>query len=86
MLEVVILLSNKVCGPKKKKDFNILVFNMITGKNENILTKEISCESKSKFDGRKCNSNQKWNNRKCQHECIIFGILLNGVAKVENIF
>ena len=39
---------------------------MITGKNElKILTKDISCECKSKFDKRKCNSNQKWNNNKC---------------------
>ena len=31
---------------------------MITGKNESkVLTKEISCKCKCKFDGRKCNSN-----------------------------
>ena len=39
---------------------------MITGKNESKnLTKDISCECKCKFDGRKCNSNQKWNNDRC---------------------
>ena len=27
-------LSNKVCVPNKKEDLNMLVFNMITGKNE----------------------------------------------------
>ena len=27
-------LSNKVCVPNKKDDLHILVFNMITGKNE----------------------------------------------------
>ena len=35
---------------------------MITGKNlSKILTKDIPCECKCKFDGRKCNSDQKWN-------------------------
>ena len=43
---------------------------MITGKNEsNILTKDISCECKFKFDGRKCNSDQWRNNDRCQYEC-----------------
>ena len=59
-------LSNKVCVPSKAEDLNLSVFKMITGKNDSkILTKEISCECKCKFDGRKCNSNQKWNNDKC---------------------
>ena len=36
------------------------MFNMITRKNESkIFTRDISCECKCKFDGRKCNSNQK---------------------------
>ena len=39
---------------------NIHFFNKITGKNvPDILTKDISCECKCKFDIRKCNSNQK---------------------------
>ena len=39
---------------------------MITEKNESkILTKDVSCECKCKFDERKCNSNQKWNNDEC---------------------
>ena len=29
---------------------------------KNNQTKDISCECKCKFDGRKCSSNQKWNN------------------------
>ena len=59
-------LPNKVCVQNKIEDLNIYVFNMITGINEsNILTKQISCECKCKFDGRKCNSNQWWNNNKC---------------------
>ena len=59
-------LPNKVCVQNKIEDLNIHVFNMITGINESkILTKQISCECKCKFDGRKCNSNQWWNNNKC---------------------
>ena len=61
-------LFNKVCIPNKT-GLNLSVFNMITGINESkILTKDITCKCKCKFDGRKCNSNQKWN--KCECECI----------------
>ena len=43
---------------------------MISGKNESkILTKDISCECKCIFDGRKYNSYQCWKNNKCQREC-----------------
>ena len=43
---------------------------MIRGINEwKTLTKHISCECKSRFDGRKCNSDQWRNNRKCRCEC-----------------
>ena len=39
---------------------------MITRINESkALTKDISCECKFRFDGRKCNSDQWWNNDKC---------------------
>ena len=52
-------LSNEVCVPNKMEDLNQSVFNMITGINESkTLRKHISCESKCKFDGRKCNSEQ----------------------------
>ena len=62
-------LSHKVNIPNKTEDLNIYVFNMITGKNESkLLAKVISCESKCKFDGRKCNSDQNWNNDKCRCE------------------
>ena len=38
---------------------------MNTGKNESkVLTKDIPCKCKRKFDERKRNSNQKWNNDK----------------------
>ena len=60
-------LSNKVCVPNKTEEFDIHVFNMLTGKNESkFLTKDISCKCKFKFDGKKCNSNQKGNNCKCR--------------------
>ena len=63
-------LSNKVCVPNKIEDLDLSVFNMITGINESkTLTKDISCECKSKFDGKKCNSDQWWNNKKCRCEC-----------------
>ena len=59
-------LSNEVCVPNKTEDLNLSVFNMITGTNElNTLTKDISCECKYKFDGRKCSLDQSWNNNKC---------------------
>ena len=51
-------LSNRVCVPNKTENLKLSVFNMITGINETkILTKHISCESKCKFDVRKCDSN-----------------------------
>ena len=63
-------LSNKVCDPNKTEGLNLSMFNMVTGKNESkMLTKDISCEYKYKFDGRKCNPNQKWNNDKFRCEC-----------------
>ena len=89
-------LSNRVCVSNKTEDLNIHVFNMITGNNESkILTKDISCKYKCRFDGEKSNLDQWWNNDKCLYECkkhyvqyvkkIIFGILLHVVAKMEKI-
>ena len=58
-------LSNKVCVPNETEDLNLSVFNMITEIYESkILTKDISCKCKCKFDRRECNSNQWWNNDK----------------------
>ena len=52
---------NEVCVPNKTEDLNLSVFSMITEINElKTLTKHISCESKCKFDGRKCSSDQWW--------------------------
>ena len=63
-------LSNNVCVPNKTEDLNLSVFNMITGINESkTLTRQISCECKCRFDGRKCNSDQWWNDYKCQCKC-----------------
>ena len=63
-------LSDKVWVPKKTKDLNLSMFNMITGINElKVLTEHITCKRKSKFDGRKCNLDQWWNNNKCRCEC-----------------
>ena len=46
--------SNKVCVPNKTEDLNLSVFKMITGINVlNNLTKDISCECKCRFDGKK---------------------------------
>ena len=60
-------LSNRVCVPIKIEDLNIHDFNMITRKNESkVLTKDISCERKCRFDRKKCNSSQWWNNNKCR--------------------
>ena len=57
-------------GSKQNRRFKYTFLNMITGKNESkVLTKDISCKCKCKFDGKKCNSNQKWNNDKCRCEC-----------------
>ena len=47
-------LSNRVCVPNKTEDLNIHTCNMITEKNESkVLTKDISCERKCRFDGKK---------------------------------
>ena len=63
-------LSNKVCVPNKTEEFNLSIFNMITGINEfKILTKHILCQCKCRFDEGKCNSDQGWSNDKCRCEC-----------------
>ena len=50
-------MSNKVCVPNKTEDFNLSMFNMITGLNKSkTLTKHILFKCKSKLDGWKCNS------------------------------
>ena len=84
-------LTNKVCVPNKTENFNLRVFNMITGINESkTLTMNISC--KSKCDCIKCDSNQKWNNdncrcefknprKHCMYKNILFGILLHVAVK-----
>ena len=64
-------LSNKLCVLNKIEKLNLSVFNMITGINKSkILTKDISCKCKCKFDKRKCNSVQWWHSDKCWWEFI----------------
>ena len=75
----------------KTEDLNIHFLNMISTESE-ILTKDISCECKCKFNWRKYDSNLKWNKDKSRCECknrrnvkkIIFGILIHAVAKMVN--
>ena len=51
---------------KENRIFKCMCFNIITGKNESkILTKDISCKCKCRFDEKKCNSDQWWNSDKC---------------------
>ena len=64
------VLLPKICVPKKTKDINVEVFNMITNKNEaKKLVKYISCDCKCKFNSTTCNLNQKGNIETCQCEC-----------------
>ena len=78
-------LSNEVCVPNKTEDFNLSLFNMITGINElKTLTKCISYESKCRFDGIMINVNVSVKNV-MDVKKIMFGILLHVVVKMENI-
>ena len=53
-------MSNRMPVPNKTKDWNLIVFHMITGINEsNISTKHISFELKYRFDSSKCNCNRR---------------------------
>ena len=52
-------LSSKVYVPNKTEDLNLSVLRMITETNESkVLTKDVSCECKCRFDGRICDSDQ----------------------------
>ena len=87
-------LSNKVCNPNKTDNLNKHIFNMITRKKEqNILTKYISCECKCRFDekiiiqindGTAINGNVSVKNVMYM-KTILFGILLHVAVKIENI-
>ena len=55
------VLSPKIYVPKKTKEINVKVFNMITNINKaKRSVKHISCNCKYKFNSRTCNSNQKY--------------------------
>ena len=52
--------SGRIYVVSKTEDINLNASNIVTRINESkSFTKLISCESKCKFDGRKCNSDQK---------------------------
>ena len=55
-------LSNKVYVPNKIRFKSKRVQHDYRINESKILTKNISCECKCKFDGRKCNSDHWWNN------------------------
>ena len=60
---------NESCNTLNDLFNRICVFNVITGTNApKTIAKQMSCECKCKFDGRKCVLNQKWNNHeyKCE--------------------
>ena len=64
------ILSPQICVPKKTKDINIKVFNMITNKNyAKAMTKHISCDCKCKFNGATCNPHQKCSKKTYQYKC-----------------
>ena len=56
-------LSIRVWVPNKTEDLNLSLFNVIREISESkILSKDMSCKCKCRFDGRKCNLTQWWNN------------------------
>ena len=64
------VLSSKTSVPKKAKDINVKVFNMMANKDgAKAIRKHISCDCKCELNCTTCNSNQKWNNETCQLEC-----------------
>ena len=79
---------------KNKKDLNIHVFSMITGKNESkILTKDTSCDCKCRFDGKNLiqinggitvNVDVSVKNAMYRKKTV-FGILVHVIVKMENI-
>ena len=63
-------LSPKICVPKKAKDRNVKVFDMVINKNEaTTMTNHISCDCRCKCNSITYNSNQNWSNETCQGEC-----------------
>ena len=52
--QTTVLEAYRVCAPNKIEDLSFHVLNMITEKNESkLLTKDISCECKCRFDWKK---------------------------------
>ena len=68
------ILSSKTSVPKKAKDINVKVLNMMANKDEaKTIRKHISCDCKCELNCTTCNSNQKWNNETYQWECKNYG-------------
>ena len=58
-MEVVMSCLQKYVFPKKTKDINVKVFNMITNKNAaKTMEKHISRDCKCKFNSTTCDSNK----------------------------
>ena len=84
-------LSNKACVSQQNGRFKSkhVQHNYRNKWIENI-SKHISCQSKHRFDGRKCNSDRRGNNDKCLFECKkrnvceIYHIWSPGTGSCEN--
>ena len=61
--------SSRICVPNKTEDVNLNFFNIITRINGlTTLLRNITCDCKCEFDGRKSSSSQKWNKDLCRCE------------------
>ena len=60
----------KICVPKKVKNTNVKVFNLMSRTNETRHTKwHKTCKCRCRVDASVCNNKQRWNEDKCRWEC-----------------
>ena len=60
----------KACIPDFAKDFNVRVFNLVSGSNETRHTEwHETCKCKCRFNSRVFINKQRWNDNKCKFEC-----------------
>ena len=60
----------KICVPKKVKNTNVKVFNLMSRTNETRHTKwHKTCKCRCRVDASVCNNKQRWNEDKCRCEC-----------------
>ena len=60
----------RVCVPKKVKNMNVKVFNLMSRVNERrFLAQRKSFECKCRLNKSICKSKQKWNHNECRCEC-----------------